>query len=220
MALTTGFQLPFGIQPLNPVPADSWSGPYEGSTEAAAITAANASIPSGVRFKSMEVRLIIDGKSAKYWYKDGVSNSNLVEFAQLPDVGSFTNSVSAPMISGTFFGDGAGLTGLYAAVKQVNTTSLSSYSFESADINNIVTINNGTNDTIFIIEQNFQTTTKIGAQIVLVQLGTGTITVSSTIDPNPIISSYGRYKLVGQNSSAALIKISNNSWFLGGDIAV
>jgi hypothetical protein len=36
MALTDGFQLPFGIQPLNPVPTDSWSGPYEGADAATA----------------------------------------------------------------------------------------------------------------------------------------------------------------------------------------
>jgi len=81
MALTAGFQLPFGIQPLNPVPTDAWSGPYEGATESVAKSAANAAIPSGVRFKSMEVRLIINGISSKYWYRDGITNSDLIEFS-------------------------------------------------------------------------------------------------------------------------------------------
>ena len=80
MALTTGFQLPFGIQPLNPVPTDSWSGPFEGINAAAAIAAANAAIPPGVRFKSLEVRLIINGSAVKYWYKDGVLDTDLIEF--------------------------------------------------------------------------------------------------------------------------------------------
>jgi hypothetical protein len=80
MALTTGLQLPYGIQPLNPIPVDSWSGPYEGSDEATARAAANLAIPSSIRFKSMEVRLIINGTSKKYWYRDGITDNNLVEF--------------------------------------------------------------------------------------------------------------------------------------------
>ena len=59
MSLTPGLQIPFGIQPVNPVPVDAWSGPYSGATEVAALSAANASIPSGIRFQSLEVRLII-----------------------------------------------------------------------------------------------------------------------------------------------------------------
>ena len=112
MALTTGFQLPFGIQPLNPVPTDSWSGPFEGNTAYAAISAANAAIPSGVRFKSLEVRLIVNGSAAKYWYKDGVLDGNLVEFSSLPSTATFSTSVSAPALSGTFYGDGSLLTGV------------------------------------------------------------------------------------------------------------
>lgn len=81
MSLTPGLQLPFGIQPLQPVPVDSWSGPYSGATEAAALSAANASIPSGIRFQSLEVRLIIAGVAHKYWYRDGITDVSLVEFA-------------------------------------------------------------------------------------------------------------------------------------------
>lgn len=221
MALTTGFQLPFGIQPLNPVPTDAWSGPYEGANAVAAIAAANAAIPPGVRFKSLEVRLVINNIAAKYWYKNGIADSDLVEFSlPLPSAATFTASVSSPTLSGAFFGDGSGLTGLYAKIKELNTTLLSAYEFSTSDINTILTINNGINSTILTIGQNFQDITKIGTQIVLLQFGTGTLTVSSTIGSNIILSSYNRYKLVGQNSSAALIKISNDSWFLGGDIAV
>lgn len=82
MALTNGLQLPFGIQPVNPVPVDSYSGPYEGHTLAAALTAANNSIPQAIRFKSLEVRLVVDnGAPLKYWYKDGVANENLAPFS-------------------------------------------------------------------------------------------------------------------------------------------
>lgn len=80
MALTTGVQFEFGIQPVNPYPVDAWSGPYSAITETAAKAAANAAIPQAVRFQSMEVRLIISGVSYKYWYRDGVADSDLVPF--------------------------------------------------------------------------------------------------------------------------------------------
>ena len=81
MALTQGLQLPFGVQPVNPVPVDAWSGPYVAATAQDAIDAANAAITPAIRFQSMEVRLIIGGVSHKYWYRDGTTNSDLVEFS-------------------------------------------------------------------------------------------------------------------------------------------
>lgn len=82
MPLTPGLQLPFGVQPVNPVAVDSWSGPYTGvvDTLQGAIDAANSAIPSAVRFKSLEVRLIVEGVSRKFWYRDGISDTDLVEF--------------------------------------------------------------------------------------------------------------------------------------------
>ena len=80
MGLTTGFQIPFGVQPLNPVPVDAWSGPYEASSESAAISQANSTILPGFRFKSMEVRLIINDVPKIYWYKNGIADSDLVYY--------------------------------------------------------------------------------------------------------------------------------------------
>ena len=80
MPLNPGLQLPFGIQPVNPVPVDAWSGPYIGVGETAALSAANSAITSSIRFQSMEVRLIIGGVAHKYWYRDGVLDTDLVEF--------------------------------------------------------------------------------------------------------------------------------------------
>ena len=82
MSLNTGLQLAFGVQPLNPVPVDVWSGPYEDIILQDAIDQANIAIPVLVRFKSMEVRLIVNGVSKKYWYRDGVSDSDLIEFSE------------------------------------------------------------------------------------------------------------------------------------------
>jgi hypothetical protein len=76
-----GLQLPYGLQPVNPAPVDAWSGPYVGATLTAARSAALEAIPLGVRFQSMEVRLIVGGVSKKYWFRDGTADSNLVEFS-------------------------------------------------------------------------------------------------------------------------------------------
>ena len=95
MALTNGLQLPYGIQPINPVPVDSWSGPYVALDEVTAKGLANASILPPIRFLSMEVRLIIGGISRKYWYKNGILDNDLVEFTS----GSALSSVGLTMPS-------------------------------------------------------------------------------------------------------------------------
>ena len=84
MPINPGFELPFGIQPTNPVPVDAWSGPFTAGSLVAGISAANAAIPSAVRFQSMEVRLIIGGESYKYWYGNGIADIDLVAFNAAP----------------------------------------------------------------------------------------------------------------------------------------
>jgi len=84
MSLTQGLQLPFGIQPVNPVPVDSWSGPYDGVSLQTAIDLANSTIPVEIRFQSMEVRLIVGSVSKKFWYRDGVNDTDLIEFGLGP----------------------------------------------------------------------------------------------------------------------------------------
>lgn len=79
MSLTTGLQLPFGIQPVNPVPVDAWSGPFYASTDDEGLIAANAAIPAAIRYQSMEVRIIVGGVSKKFWYRDGILDEHLVE---------------------------------------------------------------------------------------------------------------------------------------------
>ena len=84
MPINPGLQLPFGIQPTNPVPVDAWSGPFTAVSLVAGVAAANAAIPSAVRFQSMEVRLIVGGVSYKYWYANGISDIDLVAFNAEP----------------------------------------------------------------------------------------------------------------------------------------
>ena len=84
MPINPGFELPFGIQPTNPVPVDAWSGPFTAASLVAGVSAANAAIPSDVRFQSMEVRLIVGGVAYKYWYANGISDIDLVAFNAEP----------------------------------------------------------------------------------------------------------------------------------------
>ena len=84
MTLVTGFQIPFGVQPINPLPVDTWSGPYVGTDEATALALANSSIPGAIRFRTMEVRMLIGPSggetSYKYWYYGGTADTDLVPF--------------------------------------------------------------------------------------------------------------------------------------------
>jgi len=105
----TGLQLPYGLQPVNPAPVDAWSGPYIGATAAAAKAEAVAAIPAGVRFQSMEVRLIVGGVSKKYWFRDGTADSDLIEFAS---TGSPDLSGLAQLSGATFAGPLVATTGL------------------------------------------------------------------------------------------------------------
>lgn len=109
MPVTPGLQLPFGIQPTNPLPVDSLSGPFTGATIGAAIAAANAAISSALRFQSMEVRLIVGGYSYKYWYWDGTGDANLVEM-----------QTTSSGISGPYVSSFNGLTGAVVGVSSVN----------------------------------------------------------------------------------------------------
>lgn len=75
MSFTPGLQLPYGITPVNPVPVDGYSGPY--STTAEAI----AAIPQAIRFPTMMVRIVDNDNNQMYWFKDGVADSDLIEFS-------------------------------------------------------------------------------------------------------------------------------------------
>jgi hypothetical protein len=117
MSLTPGLNLPFGIQPVNPVPVDSWSGPYTGLTEGAALTLANSSIPSAIRFPTMEVRIIVGSTGKKFWYRDGILDGDLVEFAS----GSGSTGNFLPLSGGTVIGDSYFTQGLSASTFSAGT---------------------------------------------------------------------------------------------------
>ena len=106
MGINPGFQIPFGVQPTNPVPVDVWSGPFTGASINDAIGAANSQIPAAIRFQSMEVRLIVAGQSYKYWYAGGTGDSDLVSF----QVSSVTGATGSPGSTGATGATGYGYT--------------------------------------------------------------------------------------------------------------
>ena len=118
MSINPGFELPFGIQPTNPVPVDAWSGPFTAESFVAGVSAANSAIPSAVRFQSMEVRLIVGGQSYKYWYGGGTGDGDLVSFQ-----GAAGGATGAPGSQGTQGITGAtGATGSQGITGATGTT--------------------------------------------------------------------------------------------------
>jgi len=87
--------LPYSINPTNPVPVDGWSGPYTASTIQDALLLADSSIPSAVRFISMEVRIVVNDVPYKYWYYGGLSSSNLLPFNSPLNLTTYGNSGSS-----------------------------------------------------------------------------------------------------------------------------
>jgi hypothetical protein len=92
MSINPGLQLPYGIQPTNPVPVDAWSGPFTAGSFLEGISAANAAIAGAVRFQSMEVRLIVGGQAYKYWYGGGTGDGDLI--ATTTNINGVTNIIS------------------------------------------------------------------------------------------------------------------------------
>jgi hypothetical protein len=105
--LTEGLQIPYGIQPVNPVPVDSWSGPYSGLTEAL------DSIPMNVRYPTMEVRILSQSGNGNniYWFKNGITDSDLIPFTSgtIASDGTINGDLN---VTGVISGDGSGLSGL------------------------------------------------------------------------------------------------------------
>jgi hypothetical protein len=74
MPITPGLNLPFGIQPVNPVPVDSNYGPYIDLADAV------ASIPLALRYDGLTVQITGSGN---YWWLDG----DLSDLGLVPKVG-------------------------------------------------------------------------------------------------------------------------------------
>jgi hypothetical protein len=201
MALTTGLQIPYGVQPVNPVPVDSWSGPYEASTELAAKATANASIPSDARFKSLEVRLIINGVSKKYWYANGILDSDLVEFFPFGVADSRYFPLTGGTIGGntkvqgnlTVYGDLSSTGNSYFANTIYSTTSALSVINVGNTGPAIYVANNGSGDlaSFYDLDTNAEVFHIGGANGSFPNIGVKTSTPNKDLTVNGEISAYG-----------------------------
>lgn len=201
MALTTGLQIPYGVQPVNPVPVDSWSGPYEASTELAAKAAANASIPSNARFKSLEVRLIIGGVSRKFWYANGIADSDLVEFFPFGLADSRYFPLTGGTIGGntkvqgnlTVYGDLSSTGNSYFANTIYSTTSALSVINVGNTGPALYVANNGSGDlaSFYDLDTNTEVFHIAGANGSFPNVGVKTSTPNKDLTVNGEISAYG-----------------------------
>ena len=69
MSKTPGLNLPYGIDPVNPIPVDSRYGPY------ASVVEATSSIPESLRYSGLAVMIIGLGE---YWWPIGLSDVELI----------------------------------------------------------------------------------------------------------------------------------------------
>ena len=96
---------------------------------------------------------------------------------------------------------------------QVGTT----YTFVLSDNGKLVTLNNSL-PIVVTVPTNISVDYPIGAQINILRLGSGTVTVSGDIGVN-VYATPG-FKLRGQYSAATIIKIDIDSWLLTGDLDI
>ena len=98
----------------------------------------------------------------------------------------------------------------------INAQSGASYTLVLSDAGKLVTMNNGSGNTL-TIPDNTGVAFPIGTQILVKQKGNGATTFAS--DPSVTIQSYlNRVVSLGQYSLFTLIKIDTNVWSLGGNL--
>lgn len=104
-----------------------------------------------------------------------------------------------------------------ATQRSITNVTSTSYTLGSADVGKAIIMNNSSAITLTIpldATYNFV----IGETFVVIQKGTGAITVSPTAGVN--LRSLNSYvKTSGQYAEAKLTKISSNEWLLSGDIS-
>ena len=95
-------------------------------------------------------------------------------------------------------------------------TETTSFTLSTRDLNSMVKINSSSAATV-IIPADVTTPITIGTQVVVIQMGTGQVTVSAA--PTVSVRSSGlKFKTSNQYAMASLVKVDTNEWVLGGDL--
>jgi hypothetical protein len=203
MALS-GIQLSAGIVVGSNTAVDAKYGPY------ADVATAKSEIGSTLRYKGLTVGILVSGAVVEYWWKDGITDSDLISKGGATAWGTITGTLS----------DQTDLqTALDAKTNKLITTNrqTASYTLVLSDADKLVEMNVGSANNL-TIPLNSSVAFSTGTQILLAQYGAGQTTVVATSGVT-VRSNGGKLKLNVQYSGATLIKIGTDEWYLFGDIA-
>jgi hypothetical protein len=202
MALS-GIQLSAGIVVGSNTAVDAKYGPY------ADVATAKSEIGSTLRYKGLTVGILVSGAVVEYWWKDGITDSDLISKGGATAWGTITGTLS----------DQTDLqTALDTKTNKLITTNrqTASYTLVLSDADKLVEMNVGSANNL-TIPLNSSVAFPTGTQILLAQYGAGQTTIVPTSGVT-VRSSGGKLKLNVQYSGATLIKIGTDEWYLFGDI--
>jgi hypothetical protein len=202
MALS-GIQLSAGIVVGSNTAVDAKYGPY------ADVATAKSEIGSTLRYKGLTVGILVGGAVVEYWWKDGITDSDLISKGGATAWGTITGTLSSQ-------------TDLQSALdgktnKLITTNrQTASYTLVLSDADKLVEMNVGSANNL-TVPLNSSVAFPTGTQILLAQYGAGQTTIVATSGVT-VRSNGGKLKLNVQYSGATLIKIGTDEWYLFGDI--
>jgi len=200
MALS-GIQLSAGIVVGSNTAVDAKYGPY------ADVATAKSEIGSTLRYKGLTVGILVSGSVVEYWWKDGITDSDLISKGGATAWGTITGTLS----------DQTDLqTALDTKTAKLITTNrqTASYTLVLSDADKLVEMNVGSANNLTVPASVFSA----GQQILLAQYGAGQTTIVAGSGMT-IRSNGGKLKLNVQYSGATLIFLSSSEAYLFGDIA-
>jgi hypothetical protein len=202
MALS-GIQLSAGIVVGSNTAVDAKYGPY------ADVATAKSEIGSTLRYKGLTVGILVSGAVVEYWWKDGITDTDLISKGGATAWGTITGTLSSQSDLQT---------ALDTKTAKLITTNrqTASYTLVLSDADKLVEMNVGSANNL-TIPLNSSVAFPTGTQILLAQYGAGQTTVVATSGVT-VRSNGGKLKLNVQYSGATLIKIAENEWYLFGDI--
>ena len=202
MALS-GIQLSAGIVVGSNTAVDAKYGPY------ADVATAKSEIGSTLRYKGLTVGILVSGAVVEYWWKDGITDSDLISKGGATAWGTITGTLSSQTDLQT---------ALDTKTAKLITTNrqTASYTLVLSDADKLVEMNVASANNL-TIPLNSSVAFPTGTQILLAQYGAGQTTIVPTSGVT-VRSNGGKLKLNVQYSGATLIKIGTDDWYLFGDI--
>jgi hypothetical protein len=199
MALS-GIQLSAGIVVGSNTAVDAKYGPY------ADVATAKSEIGSTLRYKGLTVGILVSGSVVEYWWKDDITDSDLISKGGATAWGTITGTLSSQTDLQT---------ALDTKTNKLITTNrqTASYTLVLSDADKLVEMNVGSANNLTVPASVFSA----GQQILLAQYGAGQTTIVAGSGMT-IRSNGGKLKLNVQYSGATLIFLSSSEAYLFGDI--